>query len=173
MTGVSDTTFRLHSFYRSSAAFRLRIGLNLKGLAPEVVFHHLRHNEQHAPDYLALNPQGFVPALEVGGEVLTQSQAILEYLDEIQPDPPLLPTDPLARAQVRAMAQLVAFPFGPVVSSSRSTNGPVVRFPIHDLLRNPPSPGAFSLLSASGRIRRTVAFAAMRSKSGNSSVHMT
>jgi hypothetical protein len=71
------------------------------------------------------------------------------------------------------MAQLVAFPFGPVVSSSRSTNGPVVRLPIHDLFRKTVSPGAFSLLSASGRIRRTVAFAAMRSKSGNSSVHMT
>ena len=83
---------RLHGYYRSSASWRVRIALNLKGLEAEQVFHHLRRGEQRSPSYLRLNPQGLVPALETdNGAVLTQSLAICEWLDEIRPEPPLLP----------------------------------------------------------------------------------
>jgi maleylpyruvate isomerase len=100
---------KVYDFFRSSAAYRLRIALNLKGLAPERVFVHLRKNEQRADAYLALNPQGLVPVLVTdGGDVLTQSLAIIEYLDETHPQPPLLPTDPLGRARVRSIALAVA-----------------------------------------------------------------
>ena len=102
------TDFILHGYFRSSASFRVRIALHLKGIAYADAFHHLRLGEQRAPDYLALNPQGFVPALEAEGDVLTQSLAICEYLDERFPDPPLLPSAPLARARVRAAAQAIA-----------------------------------------------------------------
>ncbi len=105
---------RLHGYFRSSASFRVRIALNLKGIAFEQQTHHLRRGEQQAPAFLALNPQGFVPALEDGGSVLTQSLAIIEYLDEIQPNPPLLPATPLARARVRALAQIVACDIHPI-----------------------------------------------------------
>ena len=80
---------RLHGYFRSAASWRVRTALNLKGVATEQVFHHLRRNEQRAPDYLALNPQGLVPALELDdGVVLTQSLAIIEWLDETFPRPP-------------------------------------------------------------------------------------
>lgn len=105
---------KLHGYFRSSAAFRVRIALNLKGLAYENIFHHLVKGEQKATDYLSLNPQGLVPALEVEGDVLTQSLAICEYLDERYPDPPILPADPLARAKVRAFAQVIACDIHPV-----------------------------------------------------------
>ena len=105
---------RLHGYYRSSASFRVRIELNLKGVAFEQQTHHLRRGEQRAPVFLALNPQGFVPALEDGGAVLTQSLAIIEYLDETLPDPLLLPATPLARARVRALAQIVACDIHPI-----------------------------------------------------------
>jgi maleylpyruvate isomerase len=108
------TDFTLHGYFRSGASYRVRIALNLKGVAYADVFHHLRKGEQRAPGYLALNPQGFVPALEAEGDVLTQSLAICEYLDERFPDPPLLPATPLARAKVRAAAQLIACDVHPV-----------------------------------------------------------
>src|SRR3954454_18634767 len=97
----------LHGYFRSTASYRVRLALNLKGISFENVSHHLRRNEQRAPAFLALNPQGLVPALEVGGHVLTQSLAICEFLDELHPEPPLLPRGPSARAQLPAAAQII------------------------------------------------------------------
>ncbi|WP_332692245.1 maleylacetoacetate isomerase, partial [Bosea sp. (in: a-proteobacteria)] len=106
---------KLHGYFRSSAAWRVRIALNLKGLAVTQVSHHLRHGEQRAPDYLALNPQGLVPVLELDdGSVLTQSLAIIEWLDETYPQTPLLPATPVERARVRAFAQIIACDTHPV-----------------------------------------------------------
>jgi maleylpyruvate isomerase len=105
----------LHGYFRSSAAWRLRIAFNLKGVAVRHVSHHLRRGEQRAPDFLALNPQGLVPVLQLDdGTVLTQSLAIAEWLDETVPEPPLLPRDPLGRARVRAFALAVAADIHPV-----------------------------------------------------------
>jgi maleylpyruvate isomerase len=106
---------KLHGYFRSSAAYRVRIALNLKGLGTEQLPHHLRKGEQCAPAYLAINPQGLVPALENDtGAVLTQSLAIIEWLDEIHPNPPLLPKDILQRAKVRAFALAIACDTHPV-----------------------------------------------------------
>jgi len=105
---------KLHGYFRSSAAYRVRIALNLKGLTAEHLPHHLRKGEQCAPAYLALNPQGLVPTLEKAGAVLTQSLAIIEWLDETHPSPPLLPKDPLRRAKVRAFALAIACDIHPV-----------------------------------------------------------
>jgi maleylacetoacetate isomerase len=105
---------KLYGFFRSSAAFRVRIALNLKGLAYEQAPIHLRRGEQGGPAYLALNPQGLVPTLEDGGTLLTQSLAIIEYLDETRPAPPLLPRTAMARARVRALAQAVASDIHPI-----------------------------------------------------------
>ncbi|WJR78029.1 maleylacetoacetate isomerase [Bradyrhizobium sp. NP1] len=106
---------KLHGYFRSSAAYRVRIALNLKGLSVDHLSHHLRKGEQRAPGYLVLNPQGLVPTLEDGaGGVLTQSLAIIEWLDEIHPSPPLLPNDPLRRAKVRAFAMVLASDTHPV-----------------------------------------------------------
>lgn len=100
---------KLHGYFRSSASYRVRIALNLKGLSAEHLPHHLRKGEQRDPGYLAINPQGLVPTLQDGrGTILTQSLAIIEWLDEIHPQPPLLPKDPLRRAHVRAFAQVIA-----------------------------------------------------------------
>ncbi|WP_076073140.1 maleylacetoacetate isomerase [Sphingomonas montana] len=104
----------LHGYWRSGTAYRVRIALALKGLAYAQVTHDLRRGEQRAPDYAALNPQPLVPALDVGGTVLTQSPAILEWLDERHPDPPLLPATADARAIVRAMAAIVACDIHPL-----------------------------------------------------------
>ena len=90
---------KLHGYFRSSASYRVRIALNLKGLSAEQLTHHLRKGEQREPSYLAINPQGLVPSLQDDhGAILTQSLAIIEWLDEIHPEPPLLPNDPLRRA---------------------------------------------------------------------------
>src|SRR5918912_1974708 len=100
---------KLHGYFRSSASWRVRIALNLKGLVVDNVSHHLRRGEQRAPGYLALNPQGLVPALELDDVTgLTQSLAIIEWLDETRPTPALLPTDPVPRARVRAFALALA-----------------------------------------------------------------
>lgn len=105
----------LHGYFRSSAAYRVRIALNLKGLAHEKVSHHLRKGEQNSDVFLALNPQGLVPALVDGDAVLIQSPAILEYLDEAYPDgPTLLPTDPVARARVRGLANIICCDIHPI-----------------------------------------------------------
>ena len=94
---------KLYTFFRSSAAFRVRIALNLKGLQYESVPKHFARNEHRAAEYLALNPQGLIPALAVDGVVLSQSLAIIEYLNDRHPQPPLLPADPIDRARVRSM----------------------------------------------------------------------
>jgi maleylacetoacetate isomerase len=104
----------LHGYFRSSASFRVRIALNLKGIAYQTVSHHLRHGEQRAREYLALNPQGFVPALAIDDTVLAQSMAIIEYLDETQPGAKLLPADALGRARVRTLSQVVACDIHPI-----------------------------------------------------------
>jgi maleylpyruvate isomerase len=105
---------KLHGYFRSSASYRVRIALNLKGLGAEQLPHHLRKGEQREPSYLAINPQGLVPTLQDGGAVITQSLAIIEWLDETHPEPPLLPRDPLERAKVRAFAMALACDTHPV-----------------------------------------------------------
>jgi maleylacetoacetate isomerase len=107
---------RLYDYFRSSAAYRVRIALGLKNVAPdERTFVHLRMGNQRAQDYLALNPQGLVPALALDdGAVLTQSLAIIEYLEEIHPQPPLLPAAPEERARVRAIALQIACEIHPL-----------------------------------------------------------
>jgi maleylpyruvate isomerase len=108
---------KLYTYFRSSAAYRVRIALNLKGLSYEMVPIHLTKDggQQHTSQYRSINPQARVPSLEVsGGTILTQSLAIIEYLDETHPEPPLLPADPLGRAKVRAIAQLIACDIHPL-----------------------------------------------------------
>ncbi|MEG1029162.1 MAG: maleylacetoacetate isomerase [Brevundimonas sp.] len=104
----------LHGYFRSTASWRVRIALGLKGLEAVQVIHHLRKGEQRASDYLALNPQGLLPSFVTDGAVLTQSLAIIEYLDEVSPALSLLPADPVQRAKVRAVAQAVACDIHPV-----------------------------------------------------------
>src|SRR6266568_6763023 len=106
---------KLYGYFRSSAAFRVRIALNLKGIDYEQASIHLRKNQQSAPDYLELNPQALVPTLEDAGHlVLSQSLAIIEYLDETRPQAPLLPKTPLERARVRSLAQAIACDIHPI-----------------------------------------------------------
>jgi maleylpyruvate isomerase len=105
----------LHNYFRSSTSIRLRTALNLKGLTYAYVAHHLRKGEQRSDAFLSVNPQGLVPALELeDGTVLTQSLAIIEYLDEVHPTPPLLPQDAVGRARVRALAYAIACEIHPV-----------------------------------------------------------
>jgi maleylpyruvate isomerase len=108
---------KLYNFFRSSAAFRVRIALNLKNLSYDEEFVHLSKDGGHnrRPEYQAVNPQMKVPSLVLdNGTVLIQSMAIIEYLDEIHPEPPLLPKDPLARAKVRAVSQIIACDIHPI-----------------------------------------------------------
>lgn len=105
---------QLYTYYRSSAAYRVRIALNLKSLSYEAVPVHLRKNEQQTPAYRALNPQGLVPTLVEDGRTIGQSLAIIEYLDEVQPEPPLLPHEPLARAHVRQIAYAIVCDIHPI-----------------------------------------------------------
>jgi maleylacetoacetate isomerase len=121
---------KLYGYSRSSAAFRVRIALNLKGLAYESAFIHLRRGDQSQPDFLSVNPQGLVPALESGGPMLIQSLPIIEYLDETLPEPPLLPRDPAGRARVRALAAIVACDIHPI------NNLRVLRYLHRDLGQN-------------------------------------
>jgi maleylpyruvate isomerase len=115
MTGLEAPGLVLHGYFRSTASWRVRIAIGLKGLAFEQVAHHLRRGEQRDPAFLSLNPQGLVPALQIGGQTtLTQSLAIIEYLDETWPDPPLLPNDPVLRAKARAFSEAIACDIHPI-----------------------------------------------------------
>ena len=119
---------KLYTYFRSSAAYRVRITLNLKGVTHEAVPIDLRPGAHRQPEYLARNPQGLVPALENGGAVIAQSLAIIEYLEETHPRPPLLPRAPLDRARVRSLALAVACDIHPlnnlrVLNYLRSTLG--------------------------------------------------
>ena len=105
----------VYDYFRSSAAFRLRIALNLKGLKPERRYIHLGNNAHRTDDYRAINPQGFVPyMIDDDGFELSQSLAMIEYLDETHPEPPLMPTDIKQRAFARSVAQLIACDIHPV-----------------------------------------------------------
>lgn len=105
---------KLYDYFRSSAAYRVRIALNLKGLPAERVFVHLAKGEHKEQDFAAVNPQKLVPVLEDGDIRVIQSLAIMEYLEETHPEPPLLPADPAGRARVRALAQIVACEIHPL-----------------------------------------------------------
>lgn len=105
---------KLYSYFRSSAAFRVRIALGLKGLPFDYAAVHLAQGEQLRPDYRATHVDGLVPVLDDGGELLTQSLAIMEYLDETHPAPALLPASPLAKAKVRALALAIACEIHPL-----------------------------------------------------------
>jgi maleylacetoacetate isomerase len=110
-----EALMKLIGYFRSSAAFRVRIALNLKGISVEHASRHLRRGEHTQPDYVALNPQKLVPALVLdSGEVLTQSLAILEYIEETHPRPPLLPDDPVGRARVRSLALIPTADIHPI-----------------------------------------------------------
>ncbi len=107
-------TTTLHGYFRSSAAYRTRIALNLKGIAYDQRSYHLRKGEQRGAAFLKLNPAGLVPVLETDGALLSQSLAIIEYLDETHPQPAFLPKEPLARAWVRALALSIACDIHPI-----------------------------------------------------------
>jgi maleylacetoacetate isomerase len=105
---------KLYTYFRSSAAYRVRIAANLKGIAYEPEFIHLAKGKHNEPEYKRVNPAGLVPCLIEDGQLLTQSLAIIEYLDETHPAVPLLPKTPLERARVRALSMLVACEIHPI-----------------------------------------------------------
>lgn len=107
---------KLYDYFRSGAAYRTRIALNIKGLDYEQSFVHLTRDggEQFKPEYVALNPQKLVPTLIDGGEPITQSMAIMEYIEETRPNPPLLPKDAVGRARVRSLANIIACDIHPI-----------------------------------------------------------
>jgi len=105
---------RLYSFFRSSAAFRVRIALNLKGVDYETVSVHLTSGKHREAEFLAVNPQATIPTLDDDGTILWQSLAIIEYLDTRYPSPRLIPQEPVARARVQALAQLIACEIHPL-----------------------------------------------------------
>jgi maleylpyruvate isomerase len=113
---MPTNTFTLYTYFRSSAAFRARIALNLKGIAPDYKFIHLLKDggQQHADDYVKVNPQGLIPALVHNGHTIGQSLAIIEYLDDVHPEPPFLPKDAADKARVRQIAYAVACDIHPV-----------------------------------------------------------
>lgn len=119
---------KLYNYFRSSASFRVRIALHLKGLAYDYLPIHLAKGEQRQPAFAAVTAEGLVPVLQTDDEHrLTQSMAIIEYLDETHPQPPLLPADVLGRARVRALAQIVACEIHPL------NNLRVLKYLVHDL----------------------------------------
>lgn len=130
---------RLYSYWRSSSAFRVRIALNLKALEYEIVPVHLLRDggEQRGAAHLGRNPQGLVPVLEHDGQYFIQSLAIMEYLDELNPDPPLLPVSPQARARVRALAQVIAGEIQPL------NNLRVIQYLKHELGADDPARDAW------------------------------
>lgn len=113
---MSNSGLTLYTYFRSSAAFRVRIALNLKGLKPDNKFVHLlkEGGQQFFEDYRALNPQSLVPTLTHLGHAINQSLAIIEYLDEAYPEPPFLPSDTFGRARVRAIAYAIACDIHPL-----------------------------------------------------------
>lgn len=117
----------LHDYFRSSASYRVRIALNLKGVDYRAVPTSLLVGDQRSEAYLALNPQGFVPALEVDSLVLTQSFAIIDWLDRTYADPPLIPEEPVARAATLAMTMLIGCDIHPL------NNLRVLKYLTHDL----------------------------------------
>jgi maleylacetoacetate isomerase len=125
---VYPSPMKLHNYFRSSASFRVRIALELKGLPYEYVPVHIARGDHKLESYAAVSPTGLVPTLELdGGERLGQSMAIIEYLDEEHPQPPLLPADALGRARVRALAQLVSCEIHPL------NNLRVLKYLVRDL----------------------------------------
>ena len=160
----------LHNYFRSSTSIRLRAALNLKGLSYDYVSYALQKGDQNAPGFLARNRQGLVPALELeGGETLTQSLAIIEWLDETHPEPALLPADPMGRARARAYAYMIACEIHPL-NNLRVLNALRSRFgaddeavaawfrswvettfaPLEDMLAAAPETGAFCMGDAPG-----------------------
>ena len=107
---------KLYDYFRSTACYRVRIALNLKGINYEKISIHLLNNggEQHSTEYRQLNPQELVPSLEIKGHIITQSLAIIDYLDETFPNPALLPKDPLDRATIRSLALIIACDMHPL-----------------------------------------------------------
>ena len=118
---------KLHNYFRSSASFRVRIALEIKGLAYDYVAVQIAKGEHRQAPYATLSADGLVPLLEVDGEKLSQSMAIIEYLDEMHPTPALLPADALGRATVRALAQSIACEIHPL------NNLRVLKYLVHDL----------------------------------------